>query len=159
MANTAVMSLKGPIDKTFALAAAYIDVCPENIWGKKFGGWPAWQQLYHGLAAIDFFLRGPDDAQAKALYDHAVGDLKETPAQAPDKAAFKSFLETAKARIDAYCAGLDDADLAKNNPGLSKRFGADMTHAITLSLMAGHLFYHLGGCDAALRENGLKGVF
>lgn len=32
-------------------------------------------------------------------------------------------------------------------------------HATVMILMTGHILYHPGSCDAALRENGMKGVF
>ncbi len=159
MSRTAVAGLQGNFEHVFGLAMQYIDVCPDAIWGKKFGSWPVWQQLYHSLSSVDFFLRPEGVPQAKALYEPAVGDFKETPAPPADKAAFRTFAAGVKKVVDEYCTSLTDAKLGEINAGLSKRFGRDFTHAATLSLISGHIFYHLGSCDAALRENGLKGVF
>ena len=33
------------------------------------------------------------------------------------------------------------------------------THAAACAMLTGHVLYHLGTCDAALREEGLKGFF
>ena len=49
--------------------------------------------------------------------------------------------------------------LAKKDEALSAGMGAEATNAMAVSMLAGHIFYHLGSCDAALRDNGLEGVF
>ena len=159
MSKVATAGLEGAILHVFGLADAFIDVCPEDIWKKKFGGWPVWQQLYHGFSTVDFFLRPEGAEQAPALFDHAVGDLSSSPELPPTKAAMKEYVAKVQARVREYAAGLSDATLAEKNTGLSARFGKDLTHSFTLSIIPGHIFYHLGSCDAALRENGHKGVF
>ncbi|MDR3175785.1 MAG: DinB family protein [Desulfovibrio sp.] len=159
MSNTIVAGLQGNLQHAFSLLDAYIDACPDKIWGEKFGGWPVWQQYYHAFAVIPFFLRGPDEPEEVFPFAPLVGVLKETPDITPDKGTIKAFADKMRDRALAYASGLDDAALSRKNEGLSKRFGRDMTHAGTLALIGSHLQYHLGSCDAALRENGIPGVF
>ncbi len=159
MSNPVTESLSGGIERVFGLADAFIEACPEDIWGKKFGGWPVWQHLYHGFGSTVFFVLQEGEKELPAPFDPAVGGLKEVAQFTPSKDEIKVVSQKMKELVRAYVKGISDADLGKKNAGLSGRIGAEMTHAGTLSLIAGHLYYHFGACDAALRENGLKGIF
>ena len=143
----------------FGLASEFVKVCPEDVWGRKFGGWPVWQQLFHSFASLDFFLRPAGAGEEPPLFEAGVAELKKTPAETPAKQVLQDFITKAQAKVSGYVAGLDDAALSQKNEGLSARFDRDVTHAFTLSLIASHTMYHLGACDAALRESGKPGVF
>ncbi|MDL2267535.1 DinB family protein [Desulfovibrio sp. OttesenSCG-928-G15] len=159
MANTITQSLAGGVMRSFSLMEAFIKACPDNIWNAPYGKWPVGQQVLHAFGAVDFFLRGPEEKEAQSPFSEAIISLKEVPANAPAKEAVSAFMSECKARVEAYVASLDDAKLAEKHEGLSKRLGADMTHAATLSLIGSHNMYHLGSADAALRQNNLPGVF
>lgn len=159
MANGITQGIAGGVMRSFSLMEAFVANCPDNIWNAPYGKWPVGQQVLHAYGAIDFFLRGPEDKEEETPFSEAVISLKEVPASAPAKEAASTYMAKCKARVEAYIASLDDAKLAEKHEGLSKRFGADMTHAATLSLIGSHNMYHLGSADAALRQNGLPGVF
>ncbi|MDL2290755.1 DinB family protein [Desulfovibrio sp. OttesenSCG-928-F20] len=159
MSRTITQSLEGGITHAFALSEEFLRVCPENIRDKKFGGWPVWQQLFHPFASIDFFLRPAGAPEAASPFAPGVAELKQSPEQAPAKLVLEEYISACQALVKEYVASLDDAALAQKNEGLSQRIGRDMTHAATLALIASHTMYHLGCCDAALREHGLPGVF
>lgn len=162
MSRSIVTALQGSFARSFSLILQFIEVCPEDIWQQKFGGWPVWQQVYHTLASIDFFVLGLDEEHSKGLFAPEagnVGNFENTPEKGPSKAAMQEFAAVIKAKADAYIDGLLDADLSGKNRGFSARINMDMSHASTLSILSGHILYHLGSCDAALRERGLKGVF
>ena len=159
MSKIVTQSLEGNVLHAFGLANEFLKVCPDEIWAQKFGGWPVWQQLFHAFTAIDFFLRPADAAPEAPLFGEGVGDLKEPAQNTPSKAAVQDYIEKAQAKVREYIAGLDDAALAKNNEPVAGRFGREITHAGTVALIASHTMYHLGSCDAALRENGKPGVF
>lgn len=159
MSRVIVQSLEGNVLHAFALAEEFLRVCPDNIRDKKFGGWPLWQQLFHPFASLDFFLRPDGAAEAPSPFAPGVAELKETPAEAPQKALLEDYMGKTRAMVKEYIAALDDAALAKKNEGLSRRMGRDISHAGTIALIASHTMYHLGSCDAALREHGLPGVF
>ena len=159
MTKILVASLEGGIRHAFGLSDDFLKHCPDAVWGKKFGGWPVWQQFFHAFSALDFFLRGATDESEAPLFAPGVSELKHSLPTPPAKAQIKDYVEKAQTRTLRYVAGLDDAALAEKNEGLSARMGRDMTHAATLALIASHTMYHLGACDAALREQGLPGVF
>ena len=159
MSNATVSAQKGNFDFTFSLAMQFIDVCPDAIWRVNFGGWPVWQQLYHGIAAINYFILDAD-VQGNAGPCPAGGTLSAVAAcAAPAKADMKTYANAIKASADAWIGKLNDAALPQKHEGASSRMQRDMSNAGIMVLLTGHLLYHLGSCDAALRQHGLKGVF
>ena len=158
MSRDIVMAVQVPFQNAFALLERYIDVCPDDIWNEKNGGWPVWQQLYHALTAIDFFV-GQVGTPSDWPFDQATGSLTVVSEQHLSREAAKKLAGEAKARADAYVAGLADADLAAREPRLSAVFGSDVTHGAIVGMLVSHTLYHVGSCDAALRDHGLKGVF
>ena len=159
MSNAIVTAQKGNFDFTFSLVMQFIDICPDAIWRENFGGWPVWQQLYHGFAATNYFVL---DAGAQGNAGPCpAGETLSAAADcaAPSKDDMKAYANAIKDSADAWIGKLDDAALAQRHEGASSRMKRDMSNAGIMVLLSGHLLYHLGGCDAALRQHGLKGVF
>lgn len=159
MSQAIVQNQRGSFDFAFSLLMQFIDVCPEDTWAKKFGGWPIWQQVYHALNAVDFFISEPGAEPVKGLVSKEIGSLSVVADAPVSKADIKAFAAKVKAAADGYMNALTDADMTKKAEGASARMGRETLHATVMALMIGHILYHLGTCDAALREQGLKGVF
>lgn len=159
MSQDITKSLQGPIDNAFGLVAKFIDVCPDDLWAEKAGGWPIWQQIYHSLGAVGFFVDAPGQSGAPALVPEPVADLQEVGTQPLSKDQVRGVLTDAKAKVDRFVAGLADADLPKRNEALFSKAQFEMSLAATMASICGHTLYHLGSCDAALRNRGLPGVF
>ena len=159
MAGIIVQSLEGNVQHAFSLLDKFIEVCPEDLWAQKFGGWPVWQQIYHALTAIDFFIRPLDAPEEAPPFGEKEASLDASAANTIGKIQLKAYAEKMYQQAAAYIASLDDAAMAQNNAGLAARIGMPSTHANALCLIAAHTLYHLGSCDAALRERGLAGVF
>ena len=159
MARVITQSLEGNVSYALALLDQFVEACPEELWSKKFGGWPVWQQVYHAVAALDFFIRPLDAAGETPPFGEKEADLDISAASAPGKPQIKTYAQKMSARVDDYVAGLDDALLAQSHAGLADRLAMPATHANALCLIAAHTLYHLGICDTALREQGLPGVF
>lgn len=159
MSREIVIAVQEPFQHAFSLLEAFIDVCPEAIWKETNGGWPVWQQVYHALTALDFFVRPPDAPELETPLSPAIGRLMETNAETLSQEQAKTFAATAKLRAETYIAALVDTDLARSNTGLSQRMDKEISHGATLGMLAAHTLYHVGSGDAALRDHGLKGVF
>jgi hypothetical protein len=161
MANPIKDSLAASVAHTFGLMDEFLKLCPEDIWAQRFGGWPVWRQFFHSFSAVHFFLRAENAAEEPSPFGADAGDLKvkDSAAAVPSKEKMREYMETAQKRMDSYLASLDDAALGQINKGVSARMGRECTHAATITLCVGHTMYHLGSCDAALRESGRPGVF
>jgi len=161
MATPIKDSLAASITRVFGLMDEFLKFCPEEIWGQHFGGWPVWRQFLHSFSAVDFFLRDENAAEEAQPFGAGAGNLrvKDSAAPAPSKEKMREYMEAVQKRVNDYLAALDDATLGQLNKGLSARLGQGFTHAATIALLAHHTMYHLGSCDAALRESGRPGGF
>lgn len=159
MSRAVVENQRGSFDFAFSLMQQFMEVCPDNIWNAKFGGWPIWQQVYHALLTVDFFISEPGNAPITPLATPEVGRLDAQGETPVDKAAMKELAARVKSAADGYMNALTDEDMLRKAEGATRRMGRETLHATVMALMIGHLLYHLGSCDAALREHGLKGVF
>jgi hypothetical protein len=151
MSDIAVQGLKAIFERVFSGMEQFIEICPDEIWKRTFGGWPIWQHVYHVLV---FTGESPESAPMPAEVAH----FSQTPDVPWSKAEAKIFAIQKKAKAEAYFAQLNDAALVQTNERLSKSFAQNLPQSAAISLMTGHLFYHLGVCDSALREQGLKGI-
>ena len=164
MSQSIIGGLKVAFEHSYGLMVQFIEVCPEDIWAKTFGGWPVWQQVYHALGACQSFTLQDGETPEQGLYPQEVNSFQSIPDAAPLKKNVLEYAVRMKAKADAYLNALQDADLPRLNQSLTDRMKAkgiqhECSHSQTLALLSGHLMYHLGSCDAALRERGLKGVF
>lgn len=159
MSTSTVVALKGSVDSSFQLLDQFITVCPEEIWAEKFGGWPVWQQVAHALSAVGFFVDVPQAPAPAVPAPEDVCNLDVVGVEVVPKSRMAEALAECKKYFEQYAAALKDEDLPQRNEPLFQRAQFELTHAGTLSLLAGHNLYHLGAGDAALRQHGLKGVF
>lgn len=159
MSRDTVLAVQGPFLHAWGLLTQYLEVCPDNVWTEKNGGWPVWQQMAHAVMVLDFFVLGEDEQLLCAPCDMDTLMLKVQGRTPVDKAVIKEYAVRVKARVDAWLAGLSDADLPKLNAALTRKLGRDTSNAAAVVMLASHTDYHIGSCDAALRDHGLPGVF
>jgi uncharacterized damage-inducible protein DinB len=81
----------------------------------------------------------------------------------PDLPAKKSeiadFIKDANVLTEKFFSSLDDQALPNLHEGFSARRNMPVTNAGVITGITGHLYYHFGQCDAALRDHGLEGLF
>ena len=160
MSRAIVAELENPYQRAWGLMCQFMDVCPDEIWAETNGGWPVWQQVAHTVAVLNFFiLENDDDTFVPAPAELGVLMLKEQGQQVVSKEAMKAYGATVKAAVDARVARLTDADLTRVQERVSKKIGRELTYGAIMVMLASHTTYHLGSCDAALRDHGLPGVF
>ncbi|MCL1985707.1 MAG: DinB family protein [Betaproteobacteria bacterium] len=160
MSRYIVTELADNFERAHGFYLQFIEQCPDELWGKKFGAWPLWQHIVHVYGCIDHFVL--QDGQQPTPYPCKAGNILafEFDAGATmDKTAMRTYVLTMKAKAEAYINSLTDAVLGEKNAGLSARKKEGRTHALTMSMLAGHAYYHFGTLDTALREYGYKGIY
>jgi uncharacterized damage-inducible protein DinB len=146
--------------KVNELFEKFIETCPEDIWAGKIGKFPVWQQIYHTYACFDFFLAEKGQTSVlKPLYPQEVRMFSHIPDTPATKEAITNLVKEANLYMEKFFAGLDDQALSNPHEGFSARRQSPCTNAGTINIVIGHMFYHFGQCDAALRDHGLKGLF
>lgn len=157
MANQFVKPYIETLEFAFGLYRRFLAVCGSDAWNEKFGGWPIGQQYYHALATSgQIFASITGEEVANPLPE--AGNL-ERQEKAPDKEKAAQLLENLQLAAVKILHTLTNEDLPKKNEPLSQKFGRDITVAGTLELIACHIMYHLGACDADLRQRGEEPAF
>lgn len=160
MSRDIVNAAQGSYRHAISLFDRFVEVCPDAVWNEKSGGWPVWQHMVHVLTAMDFFVRDEGEEPIPCPVDADTGRLVRVAEGSPlSRESLNTYALAVKARADAFIQALTDADLAMKREAVSKGMGRDMSNVAVLGLLADHIFYHLGYGDAALRNNGLAGVF
>ena len=159
MSKEIVQGLTGQFKWAAKFYDKFIDSCPEEIWGKPSGRFPVWQTVYHALGCVPFFLTPKEGPQPAALYPQEVLLFKDLSRPPADRKQLAAYAKEVNALAGDFLAGLSDADLAKPHEGLSSRIGIPRTNLEAVSVLVGHHMYHFGMCDAALRADGLEGLF
>lgn len=160
MSRNIVAALEEPYQRSWGLLSRFMDVCPDDIWMETNGGWPVWQQAAHAIAVLNFFILEKDDETfLPAPAEIGVLMLREQGKTVVSREAMQTYGNSVKAAVDARLAALADADLARVQERVSKKIGRELTYAAIMVMLASHTAYHLGSCDAALRDHGLPGVF
>ena len=171
MSKHIVAQLAANFARTHGFYQQFIDQCPEALWTKKCGSGPIWQHIVHVYAAIDHLVL--QEGQTPTPWPCKASNILSFDFDAAamvDKTAIRAYMPTMKAKADAYIDGLTDVTLGETNAGYTSRkihsMGAaapgkkeDCSHALTLSVLATHAFYHFGILDAALRDSGCKGIY
>ena len=160
MSGRIVAELASNFERAHGFYLQFLDECPDGLWTKKFGAWPLWQHIVHVYGCIDLFvLQDGQEATPPPCAAENILIFAFKAGETVEKSAMRAYVLTMKAKADAYIAGVSDAMLGENNAGFSARKKEARTHALTLSVLASHAYYHFGTLDTALREHGCKGIF
>ncbi len=158
MKDLVLRAFRDSFDSTYDKLEKAVELCPDDLWGKKVGGFLFWQQIYHTFTAIDFTILEPGDAPTQSLYPIEVGRLLRDEAEIPAKADILAVAATMKKAFHAWLGGMTEAKLAERNELRSQRFGREINNFHALVLLVGHGQFHVGECDAAFRDHGLGGL-
>ncbi|NLK19951.1 MAG: DinB family protein [Synergistaceae bacterium] len=154
-----VASIESYYERGMGFLFRLIDECPDELWGKKGGGFFFWQQLYHAFYCVNYFLLPAGSELPEKPYGRAAAMLSETIDTVPSKDEIREYGREMKANADAWIAALEDGALGDRHEGMSERRKTELNNASVLTSLCGHNMYHVGCLDSVLRENGLKGVY
>ena len=159
MSDPVIACFQAEFERFFAMVEKQIEVCPDELWEKKAGGWPFWQQIFHNLACIEIYALPEGSASQQTMYSKQVAMLSEQPAKPMSKAAMKDFAATMRKVADQFFATMSAETLTAKHAAMSKLLNRDMANQNALIAMVRHTCYHLGCCDSVLRDHGIPGVY
>ena len=141
------------INEQLMLVEVNIKNCPNSLWDEKCGGDPYWEQLYHLLCGMHIMLRFYDDPAPEFPLQYDAGQLKGYIVTEPHgKDVMLKFMEDTKNHLLNYFKRLDDNMLFAEKDF----YGKKLPLLAILIMASSHILYHVGVCDAVLRENGAK---
>jgi hypothetical protein len=148
--------LRNQFDSTFHMARVLVEVCPKEIWAESYNQVPFWQQVFHYVYYIDFWMREKFDENEwrSMIFDDAyTTDLDAGSYEglfiSQDK--MLEYLDAIQTKTTSLFHGLDDEKLSvspwKNGP--------QHTYAEIIAGQIRHIMYNIGYLNGILRELGL----
>lgn len=160
MANPIIETCRSEFERMFTRVKKFIEVCPDDLWAGKSGGFYVWQQVYHTLAHFEFFSSRENEAPHPLPFPMPVIMFESAVVPfAPSKTEMLVFAEEMASRARAYMDNLSPYEIFAPNPAFSAIVERPVNHLVGLIKFTAHTAYHLGCCDALLRERGLPGVY
>ncbi len=156
MTKTVTEALRNQFVSTFHMARALVEVCPESIWAESFNGVPFWQQVFHFVYFMDFWMRESfDDTELHfEIFDNAY--TPDLDAESYDglfikRDAMLRYLDAVHAKTARLFDFLHDAALGiaayDNDP--------QFTYADIITCQIRHVMYNIGYLNGILRGKGL----
>ena len=141
------------------LLVKQIEVCPDELWTEKVGGYVYWQQLFHVFASTEIFALPDGQASMQTLCPPEIAMLSKQPEMHLSKEQLKDFAAKMKILADSFFDSMSVDKLTLEHATMSKRMKAPKTNQNALMGLIRHANYHLGCCDAILRQHGIAGVY
>lgn len=149
-------ALRNQFDSTFHMARAVVKVCPDDLWAASWHGVPFWQQAFHFVYFMDYWLRERyDDSPWCSM---AFGDAYTPELDRPGyqgllipKERMLEYLEVIHQKTARIFDGLNDE-------ALSVPVAGDDAHYSYADVIVGqirHVMYNIGYLNQILREKGL----
>jgi hypothetical protein len=140
----------------FKMLEKIIEICPDDLWNKKFSGYYFWQYLLHAFIGIHKWLREEKTEftepykNEKLLYS----EMESDPQKILSKDDLRKFCAETKNFAEKWFDGKDEDWLKQTN-----KIYDGWQNWEQIVGQVGHLSYHVGYSDAILREHGVKGVW
>lgn len=137
-------------DLSFSMLMEVIRVCPQALWQERGGRAPIWQIVYHALAGAWVWFRPAGQPFQEPPVGGDVAELQVIPEQALSKEEVEAFAAQAKARADAFIAGVSQ----EGSLLAPYSFYDKLTNLDVLIEQIRHIQHHVGYCNAILGEVG-----
>jgi uncharacterized damage-inducible protein DinB len=135
----------------FDMLENLIDKTPYTIWNEKKGGSVFWQQILHALSSSLYWLRTETEGFSEPYADLKVyPELENDPEDELTKDQINQLLKEAEELAGNYFDRYDSEQLLMESVLVHKISGLDVVF-----MQIRHLQYHIGHCEAILRESGL----
>jgi len=120
----------------FQMTCRAIELCPEELWDQRTDEPAFWQQAYHTLWAVDFYLSdSPESSKKPSFVEGEAANLKHVPASAPSRKQIRDYLEQVSRKCETVLDKLTPDQLEGENtfpwtgPTLAHRLIYNIRHA------------------------------
>ena len=137
----------------FQMVRKAIELCPDSLWNERTDEPPFWQQAYHTIGAVYFYLTdSPEDSRTPAFVRGEATNLKHIPATTPSRQQILEYLEQVSEKCDAVLSSLTVEQLeGKNNFPWT---GPTLAHRLIYNIR--HAQHHVGWLNSILSRKAGK---
>ncbi len=156
MRRTVTEALRNQFDSTFHMASVLVGICPEEVWAASYNEVPFWQQVFHYVYFIDFWMRERyDDSEWHTMiFDNAyTTDLYADSYEGLfiSKEKMTAYLDAIQAKTTRIFNSLNDEMLNISVYNNDPRY----TYTDVILGQIRHIMYNIGYLNGILRELGL----
>jgi hypothetical protein len=147
--ETIMTILRRQFDPSFAMLREIIDICPQGLWESVSGGYPFWQQIMHTLMGTQYWLR--ESAELISEPDFGLGkvpDLGSVPDFILSREQVRNFADEVAISAWKHLDSMNDEKLIR-----ASAVNPKTTYLDNIIGQIRHIQYHVGHCDAILREH------
>ncbi len=149
-------AMRSQFDSTLHMARVLIKVCPEEIWAASYHEVPFWQQVFHYVYFIDFWMRERYDEsewRTKIFDDVYTTDLYAGSYEGLyiSREEMLEYLEAIQAKTARIFDSLDDERLGCSVYGDNPQY----TYADVITGQIRHIMYNIGYLNGILRQLGM----
>jgi hypothetical protein len=149
-------ALRNQFDSTFHMTKVLAEVCPAKVWAEAYNEVPFWQQVFHYVYFIDFWMREKyDDSEWRTMiFDDAYttdlyADSYEGLFISQEK--MLTYLDAIQKKTTRVFDDLNDEKLGTSVFGNNPQF----TYADVITGQIRHIMYNIGYLNGILRGLGL----
>ncbi|MBF9017324.1 MULTISPECIES: DinB family protein [unclassified Oceanispirochaeta] len=135
----------------FEMLENLIERTPDTIWNEEKGGYVFWQQILHAISGSLFWLRTDTEEFSEPYEDlNVYPELEKKPENQLTKDQITQVLNEAEELAAYYFNRYSSEQLLMESVLVHKISGLDVVF-----MQIGHLQYHIGHCEAILRDAGM----
>ncbi|NLV58060.1 MAG: DinB family protein [Clostridiales bacterium] len=149
-------TLRNQFDSTLHMARILVKVCPDSVWALSFNGVPFWQQVFHYVYYLDFWMRESydespwrsmifDDAYTTDLYAESYKGLFIS------RKEMLCYLERIGQKTARIFDSLEDDQLSVPVEGDDPHY----SYADVIVGQIRHVMYNIGYLNGILRQQGM----
>lgn len=131
----------------FQMLRRAMELCPEKLWNERTDEPPFWQQAYHTLWAIDFYLSDSPKKSRKASFaEGEASNLEHIAAVTPSRQQVQDYLNQVSTKCETVLDGLTSEQLEGSNT--FPWTGATLAHRLIYNIR--HAQHHVGRLNSIL---------
>lgn len=149
-------ALRNQFNSTFHMACVLVKICPKKIWAASYNGVPFWQQVFHYVYFIDFWMRERydcsewrtmifEDAYTTDLYADSYERLFIS------QGKMLEYLDAIQTKTTCIFDNLNDERLSASVYNNDSQY----TYTDVILGQIRHIMYNIGYLNGILRELGL----
>jgi hypothetical protein len=137
----------------FQMVGEAVKGCPEELWDARWDEPPFWQQAYHTLWAVDYYVsRSPEEYRLDPRFDQTAHNLAKRPVEAASRELVLEYLDKVNRKCAQRLKDLAAADLGGKDP--FPWTGPTLAHHLIYNLR--HAQHHVGWMNSILRRKGAQ---
>lgn len=149
-------AFRNQFDSTLHMARVLIHVCPDAVWATSYNEVPFWQQVFHYVYYVDYWMRTSyDDGEWRTMIfeDVYTTDLYANSYDGLfiSKEKMASYLDGIQQKTTRIFDELTDDRLGESVFGNDPQF----TYADVITGQIRHIMYNIGYLNGILREQNL----